>query len=134
DEAAALSRPPDRAGTARVPGRARDHRATPRPHERGGLAEARLALRGRQLPQRALARDLRRARARPRRADRPAQGGAREVIWRCRDLAFDLSQRVQVMGIVIVTPDSFSDGGRYLEPAAAIDRCHALLAEGADLL
>ena len=56
------------------------------------------------------------------------------MIWRCRDLAFDLSHRAQVMGIVNVTPDSFSDGGRYLDPAAAIARCHALLAEGADML
>jgi dihydropteroate synthase len=56
------------------------------------------------------------------------------VIWRCRDTAFDLSHRVRVMGIVNVTPDSFSDGGRYLAPAAAIARCHELLAEGADLL
>ncbi len=56
------------------------------------------------------------------------------MIWRCRDLAFDLSQRVRVMGIVNVTPDSFSDGGRYLDPAAAIERCHELLAEGADML
>ncbi len=56
------------------------------------------------------------------------------MIWRCRDLALDLSDRVRVMGIVNVTPDSFSDGGRYLDPAAAIARCHELLAEGADLL
>ena len=38
------------------------------------------------------------------------------------------------MGVVNVTPDSFSDGGRFLEPAAAIDHAHQLLAEGADLL
>ncbi len=56
------------------------------------------------------------------------------MIWRCRDVAFDLSQRVLVMGIVNVTPDSFSDGGRYLDPAAAVARCHELLDEGADLL
>ena len=56
------------------------------------------------------------------------------MIWRCRDLAFDLTHRVQVMGIVNVTPDSFSDGGRHLDPAAAIARCHELLAEGADML
>jgi dihydropteroate synthase len=56
------------------------------------------------------------------------------VIWRCRDTTFDLSARVLVMGIVNVTPDSFSDGGRYLDPAAAVARCHELLAEGADLL
>jgi dihydropteroate synthase len=56
------------------------------------------------------------------------------VIWRCRDLTFDLTDRVLVMGIVNVTPDSFSDGGRYLEPAAAIARGVELLEEGADIL
>jgi len=35
---------------------------------------------------------------------------------------------------VNVTPDSFSDGGRYLDPGLAVARCHELLAEGADLL
>ena len=38
------------------------------------------------------------------------------------------------MGIVNVTPDSFADGGRYLEPAAAVRQARALAAEGADLL
>jgi dihydropteroate synthase len=38
------------------------------------------------------------------------------------------------MGVVNVTPDSFSDGGRFLEPAAAIAHAHRLIAEGADLL
>jgi dihydropteroate synthase len=38
------------------------------------------------------------------------------------------------MGIVNVTPDSFSDGGRYLDPAAAIDHGVRLVDEGADLL
>jgi len=56
------------------------------------------------------------------------------VIWRCRDVTFDLTDRVLVMGIVNVTPDSFSDGGRYLEPALAVARCHELLAEGADIV
>ena len=39
-----------------------------------------------------------------------------------------------VMGVVNVTPDSFSDGGRWFEPSAAIEHGMALLAEGADLL
>ena len=56
------------------------------------------------------------------------------MIWRCRDVTFDLTDRVLVMGIVNVTPDSFSDGGRYLDPALAVARCHELLAEGADVL
>ena len=38
------------------------------------------------------------------------------------------------MGVVNVTPDSFSDGGRYLDARAAIDHGLGLLAEGADLL
>jgi len=39
-----------------------------------------------------------------------------------------------LMGVVNVTPDSFSDGGRYLDPEAALARAERLVAEGADLL
>jgi dihydropteroate synthase len=56
------------------------------------------------------------------------------VIWRCRDRAFDPGARPLVMGILNVTPDSFSDGGRHLEPRAAIARARAMLDEGADLI
>ncbi|NHN55365.1 dihydropteroate synthase [Calidifontibacter sp. DB0510] len=42
--------------------------------------------------------------------------------------------RPLVMGVVNVTPDSFSDGGRWLDPASAIEHGLALLQEGADLL
>ena len=38
------------------------------------------------------------------------------------------------MGVVNVTPDSFSDGGRFLDPAAAIAHAHQLIEEGADLI
>jgi dihydropteroate synthase len=41
---------------------------------------------------------------------------------------------VALMGVCNVTPDSFSDGGRYLEPQAAVARVDALLAEGADIV
>ncbi|MFT8978537.1 dihydropteroate synthase [Gluconobacter oxydans] len=41
---------------------------------------------------------------------------------------------VAVMGIVNVTPDSFSDGGRFLRPEAALAHGRVLLADGADLL
>lgn len=40
----------------------------------------------------------------------------------------------RVMGIVNVTPDSFSDGGRHASTAAALAHCEQLLAEGADIL
>ncbi len=54
-------------------------------------------------------------------------------IWRLRSrtLAFD---RPLVMGIVNVTPDSFSDGGLFLDPGRAIEHGLRLLEEGADLL
>jgi dihydropteroate synthase len=56
------------------------------------------------------------------------------VIWRCRDREFDLSDHTLVMGVVNVTPDSFSDGGRFFAPEAAVARARELLAAGADLL
>jgi dihydropteroate synthase len=43
-------------------------------------------------------------------------------------------QRTVVMGVVNVTPDSFSDGGRFLDPRAAIAQARRLAAEGADIL
>jgi dihydropteroate synthase len=43
-------------------------------------------------------------------------------------------QRPLVMGVLNVTPDSFSDGGRFLEPGAAVDHARRLVAEGADIL
>jgi len=43
-------------------------------------------------------------------------------------------RRPLVMGVLNVTPDSFSDGGRFLDPAAAIAQAQRLTAEGADIL
>lgn len=45
-----------------------------------------------------------------------------------------MSNRVKVMGVVNVTPDSFSDGGRFLAPDAALAQARRLIAEGADIL
>jgi dihydropteroate synthase len=42
--------------------------------------------------------------------------------------------RPLVMGILNVTPDSFSDGGRFIAPAEAVKRAQAMIAEGADIL
>ncbi len=42
--------------------------------------------------------------------------------------------RPLVMGVLNITPDSFSDGGRFLDPAAAIAQARRLAAEGADIL
>ena len=53
---------------------------------------------------------------------------------RAGDRVLSTARRCLVMGVVNVTPDSFSDGGRYLDPAAAAAHGLALVAEGADLL
>ena len=45
-----------------------------------------------------------------------------------------MSARPLVMGVVNVTPDSFSDGGRHLDPVAALDHARRLIADGADIL
>ena len=48
--------------------------------------------------------------------------------------AIDLGSRTYVMGILNVTPDSFSDGGRFLEASAAFDHAIAMAEEGADFI
>ncbi len=54
--------------------------------------------------------------------------------WICRDKILPLGEKTYVMGIVNVTPDSFSDGGRWLDPSAALAQAQRLEAEGVDLL
>ena len=54
--------------------------------------------------------------------------------WRLRTLSLALPRRPLVMGILNVTPDSFSDGGRFFEPAAAVAHGLRLAAEGADIV
>jgi dihydropteroate synthase len=54
--------------------------------------------------------------------------------WQCREHALDFIQRPLVMGVINVTPDSFSDGGQYDDPVRAVDHALALLDQGADLL
>jgi dihydropteroate synthase len=56
------------------------------------------------------------------------------VIWRLGNREIDCSVRTLVMGILNVTPDSFSDGGRYLDPEAAVRRGLAMAADGADIV
>jgi dihydropteroate synthase len=54
--------------------------------------------------------------------------------WELRDRVIEFARRPLVMGIINATPDSFSDGGQFLEPAAAIERGLRLIQEGADIL
>ncbi|MFN0077938.1 MAG: dihydropteroate synthase [Prosthecobacter sp.] len=54
--------------------------------------------------------------------------------WRFGPHDLDLTDRGLIMGIVNVTPDSFSDGGRYLDTGRAVEHALTLIAEGADIL
>ncbi len=64
-------------------------------------------------------------------------GGAVAAVaprWRIGETPHDLSTRALVMGVLNVTPDSFYDGGRFLDPACAVQRALAMVEEGADLV
>jgi dihydropteroate synthase len=56
------------------------------------------------------------------------------MLWRLRSRTLELGRRTLVMGIVNITPDSFSDGGLYPSPEAAVVGGLQALDEGADLL
>jgi dihydropteroate synthase len=57
-----------------------------------------------------------------------------ELWWRFGDRALDCASRTHVMGVLNVTPDSFSDGGLFLDPELAVRRGMQMAAEGADLI
>ena len=54
--------------------------------------------------------------------------------WRCRDGLLPVFDRTHVMGILNVTPDSFSDGGLFSDPEAAIGRGIEMASDGADII
>ena len=56
------------------------------------------------------------------------------MIWRAGDRAWEFPRSPLIMGIVNVTPDSFSDGGQHATPEAAVAHALSLAAEGADIL
>jgi len=61
-------------------------------------------------------------------------GSMTDAVWRCRDHEFPLGQRTLVMGIVNVTPDSFSDGGMFSDVDDAVAHGVRLANDGADIL
>jgi dihydropteroate synthase len=63
----------------------------------------------------------------------PERHGSRYT-FHCGNRTFELASRTHIMGIVNVTPDSFSDGGLYLDPSHAIEHGIRLADEGADIL
>src|SRR5271165_6775724 len=54
--------------------------------------------------------------------------------WNLGKRTLELGKRTLIMGVVNVTPDSFSDGGQFLDPARALEHAQQLLDEGADIL
>lgn len=47
---------------------------------------------------------------------------------------FEFGSRTYIMGVLNVTPDSFSDGGLYFDPGRAVERAHQMVAEGVDII
>jgi dihydropteroate synthase len=54
--------------------------------------------------------------------------------WLCRNLTLDCGVRPLIMGILNVTPDSFSDGGKYQNADAAVDAALQMVKDGADII
>jgi dihydropteroate synthase len=56
------------------------------------------------------------------------------MIWKTRRRTLDLSRSAKIMGILNVTPDSFSDGGQFFSLDAAVSHARELIAEGAEII
>ena len=56
------------------------------------------------------------------------------MIWKCVKKQIEYGNRVLIMGIVNVTPDSFSDGGRYNTAETAVSHALELIDDGADII
>ncbi len=54
--------------------------------------------------------------------------------WRCRNYSLDLSTHTHIMGVLNVTPDSFSDGGDYFNIDQAVNRVFEMQEQGADII
>ncbi|MEW6003183.1 MAG: dihydropteroate synthase [Nitrospirota bacterium] len=55
-----------------------------------------------------------------------------KLVW--RNFCLDFSKKTYIMGVLNVTPDSFSDGGLYFDKSAAIERAIQIVEEGADII
>ena len=58
----------------------------------------------------------------------------RERIWKIGDRVFNVSRQGLIMGVLNVTPDSFSDGGNFATPEKAIEHGVKMASEGADII
>lgn len=55
-------------------------------------------------------------------------------IYRCGNRSLEIGKKTLIMGILNLTPDSFSDGGRYTDVDSAVDQCAKMVKEGADCI
>jgi len=54
--------------------------------------------------------------------------------FKCRDFNIDLSKNARIMGILNITPDSFSDAGVYFDKGRALEHAQVMQSEGADII
>jgi dihydropteroate synthase len=58
----------------------------------------------------------------------------RPFVWKLKERELKLGERTLIMGVLNVTPDSFSDGGKYLDPDRAFARAIEIEEQGADII
>lgn len=58
----------------------------------------------------------------------------KQLLLQIKGKKYDLSQETWLMGVINTTPDSFSDGGLYLQPKEAVQRALDLITQGADII
>ena len=63
-----------------------------------------------------------------------ASDGRFTGIFKCGNRTLEFGKKTLIMGILNLTPDSFSDGGRYTNVDAAVDQCARMISEGADCI
>ena len=63
-----------------------------------------------------------------------ASDGRFTGIFKCGNRTLEFGKKTLIMGILNLTPDSFSDGGRYTNVDAAVDQCAKMISEGADCI
>ena len=56
------------------------------------------------------------------------------MIWKIQDRIFDLAHRGWIMGVLNVTPDSFSDGGQFVHLENALEHARKMISEGAEII
>ncbi len=59
---------------------------------------------------------------------------AEEILWQCADQQLSCGQKTIIVGVLNVTPDSFSDGGRYVNPQDAAEHARQMWQDGAQII